>query len=56
MMCEYGLGLPDAAAAIRDAVEQSFTDGICTADLLSNSESPAAGTTQVAQVIAGYII
>ena len=56
MMCEYGLGLPDAAAAIRNAVEQSFTDGICTADLLSGSDSPAAGTTQVSEAIAGYII
>ncbi|MFO7731595.1 MAG: 3-isopropylmalate dehydrogenase [Spirochaetia bacterium] len=56
MMCEYGLGLPDAAAAIREAVEQSFIDGICTADLLTGSDRPAAGTTAVARAIAGYII
>lgn len=55
MMCEYGLGLPAAAEAIRSAVEQSFQIGIYTADMLSTAEAQPAGTAEVAAKIAEFV-
>lgn len=55
MMCEYGLQLPAAAAAIRAAVEKSFQAGIYTADMLAAGETRPAGTGEVAQAVAEYI-
>jgi len=55
MMCEYGLGLAEAASAIRSAVEKSFAEGVCTADMLSGSDTAPASTTEVAETITGFI-
>ncbi len=55
MMLEYGLGLPEAAAAVRLAVEKSFAKGICTADMLSGPESTPSSTAEVAEAIANFV-
>ncbi len=55
MMCEYGLGLAEAASAIRSAVEKSFAEGVCTADMLSGPDTAPASTTEVAETITGFI-
>lgn len=56
MMCEYGLGLPEAAGAMRSAVERSFQAGVCTADMLSTAEGRPAGTDEVAAKVAELVI
>src|SRR6056297_3734176 len=55
LMCEYGLQLPEAAGAIRAAVEKSFRAGVYTADMLSATDTQPAGTGEVAQAVAEYI-
>ncbi len=55
MMCEYGLQLPEAAGAIRAAVEKSFRAGVCTADMLSGEDAQPAATGEVAEAVAGFV-
>ncbi|MFW5711512.1 MAG: 3-isopropylmalate dehydrogenase [Spirochaetota bacterium] len=55
MMCEYGLRQPEAADAIRAAVEKSFRAGVCTADMLSAEDGQPAATGEVAETVAAFI-
>ncbi len=55
MMCEYSLDLGEAAGAIREAVEQTITDGILPADLVKDGRTKTYSTEEIAGAVLRYL-